>query len=239
MRRGHLLTDDAGYSRTPRYVRRAPAQRSRRDQYCGRHASASPGPCPEHLDRRGVGFAGRLRARSGRQPALRHRFRSTAAGPAATDHRRRAARQRSRHPRTTCPGGTARRRCSATPPSTRSPESRWTAPPTTPTSTRSTAPPGPSASAWCAPVGGDPGRRRPAGHDHRLGPADVGAAAGLAVARGRRRAQDPSDRRGRPPRHGHVERPRLPRPVRPPGDARPGAVRVRRRPGRQPRRDHP
>ncbi len=85
-------------------------------------------------------------------------------------------------------------------------------------------------------VGADPGRRRAAGDDHRIRPAVVGAAAGVAVPRGRRRAQDPSDRGGRPPRHGHVGRAGLPRPVRPPGDARPGAVPVRRRPRRQPRR---
>ena len=69
-----------------------------------------------------------------------------------------------------------------------------------------------------------------------IGPAVVDAAAGLAVAGRRRRAAEPPRRRRRPPRHRHVEPDRLPRPLGPPGDARPGAVPVRRRPGRQPRR---
>ena len=47
-----------------------------------------------------------------------------------------------------------------------------------------------------------------------------------------------SDRGRRPARHGNVGLDRLPRPVRPSGNARPGAVPVRRRPGRQPRRGH-
>ena len=44
---------------------------------------------------------------------------------------------------------------------------------------------------------------------------------------GCRRAQDAADRGGGPPRHRHVGRAGLPRPVRPPGDARPGAVPAR------------
>ena len=41
-----------------------------------------------------------------------------------------------------------------------------------------------------ATLGADPGRRRAAGDDHRIRPAVVGAAAGVAVPRRRRRAQD-------------------------------------------------
>ena len=89
------------------------------------------------------------------------------------------------------------------------------------------------------PFGADPRGRRSAGDDNGFGSPDIGSAAGLAVSCRRRRAEEPSDRGSRPARHGNVELDRLPRPVRPSGDARPGAVPVRRRPGRQPRRDHP
>ncbi len=84
--------------------------------------------------------------------ALRHRLRCTAPGSNRRPRKRPPARPRSKRPRTTCPGATAPRRCSATPPPSRCPASRWTAPPTTPTSTRSTAPPDRSASAWCGPA---------------------------------------------------------------------------------------
>ena len=82
MRRSHLLTDDAGYL----YTRYVTGRVNQPHQYCGPHASASSGPCPEHLDRRVVGFAGRLRTRPGRQSALRHRLRRRPAG--AARHRR-------------------------------------------------------------------------------------------------------------------------------------------------------
>ena len=55
MRRSHLLTDDAGYLYT-RYVRGRVVGRSVLWFAC----VGVVGPCPEHLDRRFVGFAGRL-----------------------------------------------------------------------------------------------------------------------------------------------------------------------------------
>ena len=79
---------------------------------------------------------------------------------------------------------------------------------------------------------------RAAGDDHRIGSAVVGAAARVAVPRRRRRAQQAPDRCGRPPWHRDVGRAGVPRYVRPPGDARPGAVPDRRRPRRQPGRHH-
>ena len=220
----------------PLHPLRAPVTRSA-GRYCGLHESVRP---VRHGARRGVHVAGRLRPDSGRQPALRDGLRCTAAATAPPPPRPRPrARRRSRHRRTTWPGRTARRRCSATPHCPPRPGSRWTAPATTPTSTRSTAPPGRCRIGVVrARIGRDARRRRPAGAHHRLRPADVAAASGVAVAGGRRRPQDPADRRGGPPRHGHVQRRGLPRPVRPPGDARPGPVRVGRRPGVQPRRHH-
>ena len=63
------------------------------------------------------------------------------------------------------------------------------------------------------PLESDPARRRAPCLHHRLRPAVVDAVAGLAVAGGRRRAPQPPHRRHRPPRHGHVEPDRLPRPL--------------------------
>ena len=181
-----------------------------------------------------------MRARSGRQPALRHRLRRAA---------RRARRDHQKPP--------------AGPPPIEAPKNdlSWRDC-TSRVFSDAAVPPLPGVTLDCAsydadldPINGatgtvsigvvratsaaDPAGRRPAGHDDRFGPAVVGAAAGVAVARRRRRAQDPPDRRGRPPRH---------RACRAHLDCRDlfdrqemldqAQFAVRRRPGRQPRRDH-
>ena len=149
-----------------------------------------------------VRLAGRLRAGPGRQPALRHRLRRGPAGCSRRPPSRRAG-----------------------PPPIEAPKNdlSWRDC-TSRVFGDAAVPPIPGVTLDCAsydadldsdqrrhrngqhrrgarPVGADPGRRRSAGDDHRIGPAVVGAAAGVAVARRRRRAQDASDRGGRPPRH--------------------------------------
>ena len=149
-------------------------------------------------------------------PPIRRYATDSGAGPRGSRRptkTRRAARRRSRHPRTTCPGATARRGCSATPPCT----------------------PLPGVTLDCAsydadldPINGadrhrsasgvvrarsaqTPRGRRPAGDDHRFRPAVVDRS-----CRSGCRAPAPTcsrrapDRRGRPPRHRHVRRHRLP-----------------------------
>ena len=152
---------------------------------------------------------------------------------------RRPARRRSRRRRTTCPGGTARRGCSVTPPSQ----------------------PLPGVKLDCAsydadldPINGATGTVS-IGVVRATGPQTPDDAGPLVMTTGTdlpSSAQLPVwlsragadvlkthpivavDRRG----IGDVRRAGVPRPLRPPGDARPGAVPVRRRPRRQPRRRH-
>ncbi len=189
-----------------------------------------------HVTDRGDRSAGRLRTRIGRQPAVRHQRRRPAAGkgnedngaqrPAAdcqAEERLVVARlhvagiRRRRGPRAgRREAGLRKLRRRPRPGQRRRRDAEHR--------------------RGARPLSADAGRCRPAGLHHRFGPAVVAATAGVAGARGRRRAAQPPDRRRRPPRHGLVEPGRLPRPVRPPGDPRPGAVRVRQRPGRQPRR---
>ncbi len=233
MRCAHILTDDDGYLYT-RYVRKARLDPDRStNRYCGRHEQARR---MHHVADRGDRVAGRLRARV--WPPTRASPPTPAPGRRASRRSRppRPGRRRSPSRRTTCPGTTARRRNSATP--------------AVPAAGRRQAGlrelrrrPRPGQRRGrdaehrrgARQIGEDARRRRTAGVHHRLGPAVVAAAAGLAGARRRRRARQAPDRRDRPSRHGQLEPGGLPRAVRPPGDPRPGAVRVRQRPGRQPR----
>ena len=181
--------------------------------------------------------AGRLRAWT--WPPTRASPPTPAPGRRARQRRQRRPMVRRRSPsrRTTCRGTTAHRGFSATPRSPRRPASSWIAQTTTPTSTRSTA------AAGTLSIGVV--RARSAQTPDDAGPlvfttgSDLPsstATAGVAVARRRRRAANTPHRRRRPPRHGHIEPDRLPRPVRPPGDARPGAVPGRQRSRSQSRR---
>ena len=133
---------------------------------------------------------------------------------------------------------TARSGCSPTRASPPRPASGWIAQPTTPTSTRSTA------GSGTLSIGAVRARSSQTPHD--AGPlvfttgADLPSSTQLAVWLSRAGADVlrthpivAIDRRG----IGHVESHRLPRPLRPPGDARSGAIQARRRPRRQPFRD--
>ena len=226
-----------------RYTRRGPARSGALNrycgQYCGRHASAAPGP--ERSSSRAccrvllAGCAPGLAA----NPRYATDSGARTPGRAGDQQAARTGHRRSRRRRTTCRGGTARRGCSATQPSIRSPASRWTAPATTPTSTHQRRHRDASASAWCAR---DRAQTPPdAGPLVMTTGSDLPSSVQLPVWLSRAGAdvlQEHPDRGGGPPRHRHVGRAGLPRPVRPPGDARPGPVPVRRRPRRQPRRDH-
>ena len=181
--------------------------------------------------------ARRMRAGTGRQPALRHRLRRSPAGRPETTAGARRVRRPSRPPRTTCPGATARHGCSAAPPSRRRRASRLDCA---------------SYDADLDPISGASGtlsigvvRAKSAGTPADAGPlvmttgTDLPSSVQLPVWLSRNGTDvlktNPIvavDRRG----IGTVRRTRLPRPLRPPGDARPGAVRVRRRPRRQPER---
>ncbi len=188
-----------------------------------RRRRLAPGPGPVDVV---VGVRRRLLARPGRQSALRDRLRRAGRRARRQTTKPPTARRRSRRRRTICRGGTARRGSSATPPCSRcrgvtaglrqlrrrprSDQQRHR---------------NREHRRGAGARGADTAGRRAAGDDHGSGSAVVDAAADVAVPRRRRRAQDASDRGGRPSRHRHLGRAGLPRPVRPPGDARPGAVR--------------